>query len=80
LRSGRRLAVFFFGGSFDVILGARATVEALRRGILDNQIGVTKKGIDTMEDIFTYHYKQSRYDKPYVRDGTHNNGCAFVSV
>jgi hypothetical protein len=53
LRSGRRLAAFFFGGFFDVLLGARATVEALRRGILDNQIDL-KKNRDRQKGRYIY--------------------------
>jgi hypothetical protein len=54
LRSRRRLAAFFFGGFFDVILGARATVEALRRGILDNQIDLKKKNRDRQKGGYIY--------------------------
>jgi hypothetical protein len=41
----RRLADFFIGGFGAVFLAARATVEALRRGILDNQFSITNPGI-----------------------------------
>jgi hypothetical protein len=53
LRSRRRLAAFFVGGFDAAFWGESATVEALRRGILDNQFSITNPGIAKLEGIFT---------------------------